>query len=63
MRFAFSWVVIALVKLENLKAIHNMVRRRLESLRVVIALVKLENLKAIHNQGSPQKKDDSLLLH
>ena len=42
-------VVIALVKLENLKAIHN--SAELESLKkaVVIALVKLENLKAIHN--------------
>ena len=43
------WVVIALVKLENLKAIHNNfpARDRLDD--VVIALVKLENLKAIHN--------------
>ena len=44
-------VVIALVKLENLKAIHNF-RRILYGWRsVVIALVKLENLKAIHNNA------------
>ena len=42
-------VVIALVKLENLKAIHNYVVNKLPHVRVVIALVKLENLKAIHN--------------
>ena len=43
-------VVIALVKLENLKAIHNVPLSLLLSVRVVIALVKLENLKAIHNR-------------
>ena len=42
-------VVIALVKLENLKAIHNEVHANKAHERVVIALVKLENLKAIHN--------------
>ncbi len=42
-------VVIALVKLENLKAIHNITKRELNTSIVVIALVKLENLKAIHN--------------
>ena len=42
-------VVIALVKLENLKAIHNKDIAFEESINVVIALVKLENLKAIHN--------------
>ena len=42
-------VVIALVKLENLKAIHNPDKRRYDCGEVVIALVKLENLKAIHN--------------
>ena len=42
-------VVIALVKLENLKAIHNPFPSLVNSSRVVIALVKLENLKAIHN--------------
>ena len=42
-------VVIALVKLENLKAIHNGIDNFLQSCIVVIALVKLENLKAIHN--------------
>ena len=42
-------VVIALVKLENLKAIHNNVKRAVILNTVVIALVKLENLKAIHN--------------
>ena len=42
-------VVIALVKLENLKAIHNVIRNLLHADCVVIALVKLENLKAIHN--------------
>ena len=42
-------VVIALVKLENLKAIHNAILYPIRSRQVVIALVKLENLKAIHN--------------
>ncbi len=42
-------VVIALVKLENLKAIHNTMEFKAVQLGVVIALVKLENLKAIHN--------------
>ena len=43
-------VVIALVKLENLKANHNK-PASVDSLGfVVIALVKLENLKANHNQ-------------
>ena len=42
-------VVIALVKLENLKAIHNTGAITSKREGVVIALVKLENLKAIHN--------------
>ena len=42
-------VVIALVKLENLKAIHNVRYGKRILICVVIALVKLENLKAIHN--------------
>ena len=42
-------VVIALVKLENLKAIHNNNGVLTGNGSVVIALVKLENLKAIHN--------------
>ena len=42
-------VVIALVKLENLKAIHNAHNVVNGDFRVVIALVKLENLNAIHN--------------
>ena len=45
-------VVIALVKLENLKAIHNRAAMRLKTSFVVIALVKLENLKAIHNSNA-----------
>ena len=45
---AFNEVVIALVKLDNLKAIHNKFIRRNCLWPVVIALVKLENLKAIH---------------
>ena len=45
-------VVIALVKLENLKAIHNRLQVRMFFCLVVIALVKLENLKAIHNSWS-----------
>ena len=44
-------VVIALVKLENLKAIHNRYRAIKCIAFVVIALVKLENLKAIHNRA------------
>ena len=56
-------VVIALVKLENLKAIHNTSRRRLLTQAVVIALVKLENLKAIHNANSAQALRFKLLLH
>ena len=46
------WVVSALVKLENLKAIHNGSRDFDRPFTVVIALVKLENLKAIHNTES-----------
>ena len=42
-------VVIALVKLENLKANHNRFRVSKFWQMVVIALVKLENLKANHN--------------
>ena len=42
-------VVIALVKLEILKAIHNFVVNSNTDNCVVIALVKLEILKAIHN--------------
>ena len=42
-------VVIALVKLENLKANHNCSRILNLLATVVIALVKLENLKANHN--------------
>ena len=45
----FKHVVIALVKLENLKAIHNNLVEWPFKFVVVIALVKLENLKAIHN--------------
>ncbi len=44
-----DFVVIALVKLENLKAIHNGLGLLSVCVCVVIALVKLENLKAIHN--------------
>ena len=47
--FGESKVVIALAKLENLKAIHNFTYLTTEEGRVVIALAKLENLKAIHN--------------
>ena len=42
-------VVIALAKLENLKAIHNASGVEAPPTIVVIALAKLENLKAIHN--------------
>ncbi len=42
-------VVIALSKIENLKAIHNNIYYYHEQLPVVIALSKIENLKAIHN--------------
>ena len=45
-----SEVVYALVKLENLKAIHNNRDKTVLGFIVVYALVKLENLKAIHNQ-------------
>ena len=47
---ALCKVVIALVKLENLKAIHNGSAAQVCARAVVIALVKLENLKAIHNR-------------
>ena len=43
-------VVIALVKLENLKAIHNTILTLLVISSVVIALVKLENLKEAESQ-------------
>ena len=52
---SLSSVVIALVKLENLKAIHNRKKVSFWPLVVVIALVKLENLIAIHNL-EPQVK-------
>ncbi len=42
-------VVIALAKLENLKANHNYFLKVVKECRVVIALAKLENLKANHN--------------
>ena len=42
-------VVIATLKLENLKAIHNQERLAARYLMVVIATLKLENLKAIYN--------------
>ena len=56
-------VVIALVKLENLKAIHNCGAPMSERFFVVIALVKLENLKAIHNRHPKQCPSIMLLLH
>ena len=56
-------VVIALVKLENLKAIHNLGGLTMEKLAVVIALVKLENLKAIHNDVAELLRSQGLLLH
>ena len=43
-------VVIALSKIENLKAIHNPQTYTSPSISVVIALSKIENLKAIHNK-------------
>ena len=43
-------VVIALSKIENLKAIHNRVTIYFVCGFVVIALSKIENLKAIHNR-------------
>ena len=49
---AFTLVVYALVKLENLKAIHNFLAFASALYLVVYALVKLENLKAIHNTAS-----------
>ena len=48
-------VVIALVKLENLKAIHNLLKPFRRRLQVVYALVKLENLKVIHNNMKKEK--------
>ena len=48
---ALAPVVIALVKLENLKANHNSVLLLFVKSLVVIALVKLENLKANHNNS------------
>ena len=56
-------VVIALVKLENLKAIHNSRADKKLYGDVVIALVKLENLKAIHNANVLQRFLKVLLLH
>ncbi len=44
-----SAVVIALSKIENLKAIHNDSRVIALETAVVIALSEIENLKAIHN--------------
>ena len=56
-------VVIALVKLENLKAIHNNFAVNTLEDAVVIALVKLENLKAIHNEADNVVNIVPLLLH
>ena len=42
-------VVITVLKLENLKAIHNAELKKTFSPGVVITVLKLENLKAIHN--------------
>ena len=56
-------VVIALVKLEILKAIHNKACWLLFDWLVVIALVKLEILKAIHNSISYVMRTIALLLH
>ena len=47
--FLPSRVVIALSKIENLKAIHNQMTDEKTGQTVVIALSKIENLKAIHN--------------
>ena len=58
-----SLVVIALVKLENLKAIHNPIGLNPKEGMVVIALVKLENLKAIHNSNIKMLISSMLLLH
>ena len=56
-------VVIALVKLENLKANHNHTFVHTIKKPVVIALVKLENLKANHNANSLVFIYNWLLLH
>ena len=56
-------VVIALVKLEILKAIHNRRSYCINGSRVVIALVKLEILKAIHNSWTAPRRAGPLLLH
>ena len=42
-------VVITVLKLENLKAIHNKRTNSNQKNYVVITVLKLENLKAIHN--------------
>ena len=55
-------VVIALVKLENLKAIHNYSCARNVLEYVVIALVKLENLKAIHNPFSDKHVNEDVVI-
>ena len=57
------FVVIALSKIENLKAIHNMRPVVSQSDTVVIALSKIENLKAIHNDFGRAIRDIMLLLH
>ena len=50
----YSSVVITVLKLENLKAIHNHHYNIKFILLVVITVLKLENLKAIHNcNGRP----------
>ena len=46
---AFFSVVITVLKLENLKAIHNTTNTNKDINFVVITVLKLENLKAIHN--------------
>ena len=56
-------VVIALVKLENLKANHNTDMKPQWLTSVVIALVKLENLKANHNRVTIVSALSALLLH
>ena len=57
------FVVIALSKIENLKAIHNQIFASSLQSAVVIALSKIENLKAIHNCSIWRKYGFMLLLH
>ena len=61
--WCFSGVVSALLKVEILKANHNLQEWLDEWLEVVSALLKVEILKANHNVDRNKKEGEELYLH